>query len=152
MKPQGDPKQQTALRLVGKKLFQLREAVATLPEIQAGPQFVKACQYAGTILEKLDLPADAAVLAIHPWDKIYRDPAAVPELLGDAPAAPASSVQPVDRSNHREFFSSMKTFADEAVLGREGKGLVMRTGPELSVTSKAASAWFSTTSEQRSRP
>jgi hypothetical protein len=82
------------LKSLGKKLFQFRDLVAKIeiPDaIPAPPQdakywegFVHKCSSAITVLKQVQaaLTPDMYHLAVFPGEKVWRNPAAVPDLLG----------------------------------------------------------------------
>ena len=82
------------LKSLGKKLFQFRDLVAKIdiPESLPPPPhdklfwdtFVKKCSAAVTVLRQVQaaLTPDMYHLSLHPGEKIWRNPAAIPDLLG----------------------------------------------------------------------
>jgi hypothetical protein len=88
-----DARLNAQLKNLGKKLFQFRDLVAKLeiPDELADAEqgrlfwssFVKKCSAAVTVLRQIQssLTPDMYHLSVFPSDKIWRDPAAVPDLL-----------------------------------------------------------------------
>ena len=95
------------LKSLGKKLFQFRDLVAKIdiPETLPPPPydrifwevFVKKCSSAVTVLRQVQaaLTPDMYHLSVHPGDKIWRNPAAVPDLLGMPDSISSDGRQPI---------------------------------------------------------
>jgi hypothetical protein len=105
-----DARLHAQLTSLGKKLFQFRELVAKidipdkLPESPNDKVFwdtlVKKCSSALTVLRQVHatLTPDMYHLAVFPGEKIWRNPAAVPDLLGMPDRAVLESVSPIART------------------------------------------------------
>jgi hypothetical protein len=112
-------KYNTQLRLLGKKVMQLREAIEASFDPYNPNQsshFQKQASYVAITLRQLQaaVPADAFMLAIHPRDKIYQNPAVVPQILkypDNDIRIPESSLLLKDS----DFYESLESFAIEAV-------------------------------------
>ncbi len=90
------------LKSLGKKLFQFRDLVAKIdiPEDLPDPAqaqlfweaFVKKCGAAVTVLRQIQssLTPDMYHLSVYPCEKIWRNPAAVPDLLSLPECLPAN--------------------------------------------------------------
>ena len=88
-----DPRLNAQLRVLGKKLFQFRDLIAKMdiPEsIPAPPldsqfweNFIGKCSSAATVLKQVHsaLTPDMYHLSVFPGEKIWQNPAAVPDLL-----------------------------------------------------------------------
>lgn len=89
-----DARLQAQLRSLGKKMFQFRDLVSKIEIPDTVPpapydqifwdMFVKKCASAMTVLKQVQsaLIPDLHHLAVYPGEKIWRNPAAVPDLLG----------------------------------------------------------------------
>ena len=89
-----DVRLNSQLKSLGKKLFQFRDLVAKIdiPETLPPPPhdrifwdtFVKKCCSSVTVLRQVQaaLSPDMYHLSVHPGEKVWRNPAAVPDLLG----------------------------------------------------------------------
>lgn len=98
------------LKSLGKKLFQFRDLVAKMdiPETLPDPPydqllwetFVKKCSSAVTVLKQVHsaLTPDMYHLSVYPVEKIWRNPAAVPELLSVPARKDRPDVTPIARS------------------------------------------------------
>jgi hypothetical protein len=151
-------KYSSALRLLGKKVFQLREAAAgelyqgDINDPNAWSFFIKQVLYVTTSLRQVQsgLPADASVLSIVPNDKIWQNPSAVPEMLKilDLPKKTEKCVYKRDN----DFFVKMESFSQEAVLNLEIPEIASTPVPEkksfVSIT-PLLNQVFKRTSEER---
>jgi hypothetical protein len=172
-----DAKQNGQLMIFGKKLVQLREAVAALPvEIVAQqlqisrssgnaqgiflwPQLVKSCGYAGSVLEGVasSFPPDAAVLAVSPAEKIWMNPTAFPDLCNSCLNMEISksgvSGDSAFRShqNQQEFLRRLKQFTEEKILelGDDAGASQPKSKSEKFPVPKEIVNIFKTTSAQR---
>jgi hypothetical protein len=102
-----DQRLNSQLRTLGKKLFQFRELVAKIeiPEkLPSSPHdklfwnsFVTKCSAAVTVLRQVHsaLTPDMYHLAVFPGEKIWRNPAAVPDLLGMPERVAFESPEPI---------------------------------------------------------
>ena len=107
---EGDLRLNSQLKSLGKKLFQFRDLVSKIeiPETLPPPPhdrifwdvFVKKCTAASTVLRQVQaaLTPDLYHLAVYPGSKIWRNPAAVPDLLGMPDLAESDSAYPVART------------------------------------------------------
>lgn len=89
-----DVKLNAQLKSLGKKLFQFRDLVAKIeiPESVPPPPYdhlmwetiIKKYSSANTVLRQVHaaLTPDMYHLAVHPGEKVWRNPSAVPDLLG----------------------------------------------------------------------
>ena len=119
-----DAKYTTQLRILGKKIFQLRECVeGGLPGNGSGGvawgQFLKASLYVATVLKQVGslIPADAAVLGIVPAEKIYQNPNALPEIFGvNGSQSKSDNVQDDNQIDFGGFYERMLLFSQETVL------------------------------------
>jgi hypothetical protein len=145
------------LRLVGKKVFQLREAVAgnffDPNDPNSWPMFLKSALYVTTGLRQIQagVPAEASVLSIIPSDKIWQNPTAVPELL-KFPAFPQTNEKYAQKRDP-DFFAEMETYCQEAVMNLDAsvsepkKEEISRS--DLPSCSAALATIFKRTSAQR---
>ena len=107
---EADARLNSQLKTLGKKLFQFRDLVARIdiPDIlPPAPHdrvfwdvFIKKCTSASTVLKQVQaaLTPDLYHLAVHPGDKIWRNPSAVPDLLGMPDLTVFESPNPVART------------------------------------------------------
>jgi hypothetical protein len=107
---EGDTRLNSQLKTLGKKLFQFRDLVARIdiPEVLPQPPhdkifwdvFIKKCTSASTVLKQVQaaLTPDLYHLAVYPGDKIWRNPSAVPDLLGMPELKSYASLNPVART------------------------------------------------------
>jgi hypothetical protein len=125
-----DTRLNTQLKSLGKKLFQFRDLIAkleipeTLPpaphDAQFWESFVTKCSSAVTVLRQVQaaLTPDMYHLAVFPGEKVWRNPAAVPDLLGLPERIGTESPNPI--ASHREEIQAWNTRIDEAnrVIGQ----------------------------------
>ena len=107
---EGDSRLNSQLKTLGKKLFQFRDLVSKMDIPESLPEpphdrifwdvFVKKCTSAVTVLKQVQasLTPDLYHLAVHPGTKIWRNPAAVPDLLSMPDLVSCESENPVARS------------------------------------------------------
>ena len=88
-----DPRLVAQLKSLGKKMFQFRDLVAKIevPGVMPAPphdrlfwdMFVKKCSSAVIVLKQIQsaLTPDMYHLSVYPGEKIWKNPAAVPDLL-----------------------------------------------------------------------
>lgn len=121
-----DARLNAQLKSLGKKLFQFRDLVSKIeiPEcIPPEPHdrvfwetFVKKCSTAMTVLRQVHsaLTPDMYHLSVHPGEKIWRNPAAVPDLLGMPERLNNSSLNPIARSSNE--INSWNSRLEEAII------------------------------------
>jgi hypothetical protein len=124
-----DPRLNAQLRALGKKLFQFRELVAKMeiPEsvpappldTQAWETFVGKCSSAATVLKQVHaaLTPDMYHLSVFPGEKVWQNPAAVPDLLSVPPRAAPQPNNPLARS--REEVVAWNTKLEQANMSLE---------------------------------
>lgn len=115
-----DARLHAQLTSLGRKLLQFRELVAKIeiPEKLPAPPndkafwdlFVKKCSSALTVLRQVHatLTPDMYHLAVFPGEKIWRNPAAVPDLLGMPDRAVLECVDPISRSREEVLLWNAK--------------------------------------------
>jgi hypothetical protein len=159
------------LRSLGKKLYQLRDLVARIdiPESLPPPpddqlfweMFVKRCSAATTVLKQVQsaLTPDMYHFAVHPGEQIWRNPAAVHELLLLPEKRPAQASEPLATSteeamdwnrNLAEISGLIEHFISDVSLpgfgtSQSSPGTRTRVANEQELIDRL----FSTTSEQR---
>ena len=107
---EGDQRLNSQLKALGKKLFQFRDLVSKIeiPETLPPPPhdrifwdvFVKKCTSAATVLRQVQaaLTPDLYHLTVTPGSKIWRNPAAVPDLLGMPDLVENDSLYPIAKT------------------------------------------------------
>ena len=102
-----DTRLNAQLKSLGKKLFQFRDLVSKIDIPESIPPephdrifwetFVKKCTAAMTVIRQIHsaLTPDMYHLSIYPGEKIWRNPAAVPDLLGMPEKVECSSMNPI---------------------------------------------------------
>lgn len=119
-----DAKLNAQLKSLGKKLFQFRDLVAKIDIPESVPPaphdrimwdtIVKKYSSAITVLRQVHaaLTPDMYHLAVHPGEKVWRNPTAVPDLLGTPERGEASGNHAIVRS--REELRVWNTKLEEA--------------------------------------
>ena len=150
-----DNKYTNPLRQLGKKLFQLREAI-DLSSAQGGALVKQAIGITNAVRQvHAAMPSDGFMLCMHPRDKVYQSPAVLPgEVLKYAPVKPlAGAVQVVPGGEAvNEFYERMEQSSQLAVLELEEQTL--EAAPKFDekknpVPEKILETLFAKTSEQR---
>lgn len=161
------------LKSLGKKLFQFRDLVAKLeiPEDLPDPgaaqlfweTFVKKCGAAVTVLRQIQssLTPDMYHLSVYPSEKIWRTPAAVPDLLSLPEgvtvnpscvpiAASSEQVQEWNTMLENATFELEQFVASTQSLPKRGSSnQLTRQAPQSAGPDPLIARLFSTTSEQR---
>ena len=150
-------KYSSQLRLVGKKVFQLREAIAgnffDPSDPNSWPMFLKSALYVTTGLRQIQagVPAEASVLSIVPSDKIWQNPTAVPDLL-KFPGFPQTN-QKYAGKRDADFFAEMENYSQEAIMNLDASEHLSKkeeiSRSNLPSFSGALATIFKRTSSQR---
>jgi hypothetical protein len=110
-----DSKYQSQMRQLGKKVFQMREAVdmgTAAVAVSGGSQSValvakQAIGLTTTVRQVLgSMPSDAFMLAMHPFEKIYSNPVVVPTEV----------LTLEQNTTHNEFYEAMEQHAQMCVI------------------------------------
>ena len=164
------------LKSLGKKLFQFRDLVAKidLPESLPPPPhdkifwdtFVKKCSAAVTVLRQVQaaLTPDMYHLALHPGDKIWRNPSAIPDLLGMPERVEVLVENPLAQSRDQvqqwntqleSANSALEALFDSQRTSFQSKEKLSRAVPSASsavdADSQLISSLFSKTSRERAQ-
>jgi len=143
------------LKSLGKKLFQFRDLIAKLdiPESMPPPPhdrefwdvFVSKCTSAVTVLKQVHaaLTPDMYHLSVFPGDKIWRTPAAVPDLLSMPEFTIRPQVSPIAHS--QEQISEWNTALEEANQSLDEMIDSIKSQSSTKSTSKKPDANTSTT-------
>ena len=112
-------KYQSQLRQLGKKVFQLRQAIETSSD---GSVYKQGIAVTTAVRQALaSLPSDGFMLAIHPDEKIYENPAVLPmEVLRYDQMKPVSNQDSITvdvNISRNEFFERMEQYSQTVVLG-----------------------------------
>lgn len=112
------------LRSLGKKLFQFRDLIAKIeiPESLPPPpldtkfweSFTGKCSSASTVLKQIHtaLTPDMFHLAVFPGEKVWQNPAAVPDLLSVPPRIGIETTDPI--ASNREEVLRWNTALEQA--------------------------------------
>ena len=119
-----DPRLNAQLRALGKKLFQFRDLVAKMEipdsvpapplDTQSWETFVGKCSSAATVLKQVHaaLTPDMYHLSVFPGEKVWPNPAAVPDLLSIPARAAPQTRDPL--ANSREEVVMWNTKLEQA--------------------------------------
>jgi hypothetical protein len=170
---EGDLRLNSQLKSLGKKLFQFRDLVSKIdiPETLPPPPndrmfwdvFVKKCASAATVLNQVQaaLTPDLYHLAVHPGSRIWRNPAAVPDLLGmpdlvntDSPNPVASTIEEVMAWNAaiEEALRALEEFEDShpsTIPKLRNSHLPNTNSPEVAFDKDRISSLFNSKSTDR---